>query len=109
MRSGDHGRYPQLAAGECRTSDQQGFWFHGGRFLDLDRARLFYQWEFALNWQITDDDGWHDPDFPLVSVEVDIFKVPPQDMDGRPAGGDHQGRYPLGHASRDDQADLWKE
>ena len=65
---------------ECRTLNQQGFWFHGGRFLDLDRARLFYQWEFALNWQITDDDGWHDPDYPLVSVEVDIFKVPPQDM-----------------------------
>jgi hypothetical protein len=65
---------------DCRTLNNQGYWFHGGRFLDLDRARLFYQWEFALNWQITDDDGWHDTGIPLQSIEVDIFKVPPQDM-----------------------------
>jgi hypothetical protein len=65
---------------DCRTLNGQGYWFHGGRFLDLDRARLFYQWEFALNWQITDDDGWHEPSVPLTSIEVDIFKVPPQDM-----------------------------
>jgi hypothetical protein len=65
---------------DCRTLNNQGFWFHGGRFLDLDRARLFYQWEFALNWQITDADGWQEPTIPLESIEVDIFKVPPQDI-----------------------------
>jgi hypothetical protein len=65
---------------DCRTLNNQGYWFNGGRFLDLDRARLFYQWEFALNWQITDDDGWHEPSVPLTSIEVDIFQVPPQDM-----------------------------
>lgn len=65
---------------DCRTLNNQGYWFHGGRFLDLDRARLFYQWEFALNWQITDSDGWQQPSVPLESIEVDIFLVPPQDM-----------------------------
>ena len=65
---------------DCRTLNNQGYWFHGGQFLELDRARLFYQWVFALNWQITDDDGWHEPSVPLESIEVDIFKVPPQDM-----------------------------
>jgi hypothetical protein len=28
--------------GTCITQNNQGFWFSGGRFLDLDRARLFY-------------------------------------------------------------------
>ena len=65
---------------DCITQNNQGFWFHGGRFLDLDRARLFYQWEFALNYILDDTDGWQDLGVPLESIEVDIWKVPPQDM-----------------------------
>jgi hypothetical protein len=68
--------------GTCITQNNQGFWFQGGRFLDLDRARLFYQWEFALNYILDDTDGWN-PDadaVPLESIELDIFLVPPQDM-----------------------------
>jgi hypothetical protein len=38
--------------GTGRVPNQQGFWFAGGRMLDLDRARLFYQWEFSLQWQL---------------------------------------------------------
>jgi hypothetical protein len=64
----------------CVTLNQQGFFLTGGRFLDLDRARLFYQWEFALNYVLDDTDGWQPPSVPLESIEVDIFKVPPQDM-----------------------------
>jgi hypothetical protein len=59
---------------QCRMVGNQGYWFAGGNFLDLDRARLFYQWVFALNWQITDADGWHEPDpAPPLSVEVDLY------------------------------------
>lgn len=61
---------------DCRTLNNQGYWFHGGRFLDLDRARLFYQWEFALNWQITDLDGWNPEAPPLTSIQVNVYNKP---------------------------------
>jgi hypothetical protein len=64
----------------CLTVNQQGYWFSGARPLDLDRARLFYQFEFALNTVLDDTDGWQPPSVPLESIEVDIWKVPPQDM-----------------------------
>lgn len=44
-----------LQIGQCRMA--RGSYFLGARYLDLDRARLFYQWEFGLDWQITDEDG----------------------------------------------------
>jgi hypothetical protein len=66
--------------GTCITQNNQGFWFLGGHFLDLDRARLFYQWEFALNYILDDTDGWQPDSVPLESIELDIWKVPPQDM-----------------------------
>jgi hypothetical protein len=64
---------------ECRVPNMQGYQMAGGRFLDLDRARLFYQWEFLLPFQVNDDDGWHEPGEPvdLVGIEVDIYKAPP--------------------------------
>lgn len=74
----------------CRTEGLDGYEFIGGRFLDLDRARLFYQWEFLLHWVITDDDIWHPPASEaedLVGIEVDLYKAPPFEMpppDGRP-------------------------
>ena len=62
--------------GVCLTRNQQGYFFTGGRFLDLDRARLFYQWEFALDTQLDDTDAWAPPSEPLETIEVDIFKAP---------------------------------
>jgi hypothetical protein len=61
----------------CRVPNNQGFYFRGGRFLDLDRARLFYQWEFGLRYQITDEDGWQasTPE-DLIDIELDIYKQP---------------------------------
>lgn len=60
-----------LYLGECRMS--QGTYFTGARYLDLDRARLWYQWEFGIDWQITDLDGVQPDSIPLESIEVDIF------------------------------------
>jgi hypothetical protein len=65
----------------CRVPNNQGFYFAGGEFLDLDRARLFYQWRFTLRYQITDADGFQPPaPEDLVSVELDIYRAPPWSM-----------------------------
>jgi hypothetical protein len=72
----------------CRVPNNQGFYYGGMRFLNLDRARLFYQYEFVLRYQITDEDGWQgDPGVPLDSIELDIYHAPPFAMppaDGSP-------------------------
>lgn len=72
---------------ECRVPNRQGYYFAGGRFLDLDRARLFYQWEFTLRYQLDDDDAWQQPPAEdLCGVELDIYTAPPFEMppsDGR--------------------------
>jgi len=69
----------------CRTPNKQGYQLSGGRFLDLDRARLFYQWEFLLPWQLTDDDGWQPPEGEdLTGIQVDIYKAPPFEMTPEP-------------------------
>lgn len=63
---------------ECRVPNRSGYQFLGGRFLDLDRARLFYQWEFLLPYTLTDEDGWQGPPpEDLLGVELDIYKAPP--------------------------------
>jgi hypothetical protein len=60
-----------LFVGDCRMT--QGAYFAGARYLDLDRARLWYQWEFNLDWMVTDEDGVQPQSIPLQSIEVDIF------------------------------------
>jgi hypothetical protein len=54
----------------------RGTYFLGARYLDLDRARLFYQWEFGLDWLITTADGVQVQSVPLAAIELDIFKAP---------------------------------
>lgn len=65
-----------LHVGECRMP--QGSYFLGAHYLDLDRARLFYQWEFGMDWQIDDRDGVQpdDPGIDLISIELDGFRAP---------------------------------
>jgi hypothetical protein len=63
-----------LTIGDCRMV--RGASFAGARYLDLDRARLWYQWEFNIDWQITDEDGVQPVSIPLERIEVDIFKAP---------------------------------
>lgn len=54
----------------------RGVYFTGARYLDLDRARLWYQWEFGLDWQVDDTDGVQPYSIPLETVEVDVFHAP---------------------------------
>ena len=54
-----------LEIGECRMV--RGTSFAGARYLDLDRARLFYQWEFNIDWQLTDADGVQPLSVPLAA------------------------------------------
>jgi hypothetical protein len=55
----------------CRAST--GIYAVGARSLDLDRARSWWQWEFAYDDQITDLDGVQPDSVPLAGIEVDIF------------------------------------
>lgn len=61
---------------QCRTPNYQGFYFAGGRFLDLDRARLFYQWEFALPFQLAQEDAWEPPSEPLDQLDLRVHLSP---------------------------------
>ena len=63
-----------LYIGNCRMA--QGAYLTGARYLNLDRARLWYQWEFAIDWVITDLDGVQPASVPLEAIEVDIFHAP---------------------------------
>lgn len=91
----------------CATVNLQGYWFVGGRFLDLDRARLFYQWEFALNWQLTDDDAWvAEDEGDLLEIEVDIYSVPPEMSDQIAAGDDPAAIIKLDTADTAEEKEL---
>lgn len=68
---------------DCHVA--RGASYVGGHELALDRARLFYQFDFNVDWQITDADGVQPESVPLQSVEVDIFKAPPKPGDMPPA------------------------
>lgn len=68
-----------LEIDECRQP--RGTSFGGARYLDLDRARLFYQWEFNIDWQITDADGVQPVSVDINRIEVDYFKAPAEPGD----------------------------
>jgi hypothetical protein len=71
----------------CLTIGRQGYWFSGSRVLDLDRARMFFQWEYTLNTILTDEQGWHPDSIDLAGIELDIWKTPPQDFPVTPPTG----------------------
>jgi len=66
-----------MVIGDCRMV--RGASFAGARYLDLDRARLWYQWEFNIDWQITDADGVQPVGVPIKEIDVDIHLAPLED------------------------------
>lgn len=65
-----------IVIGNCRMSPGKPVEFARAGYLALDRARLFYEWVFSFNWQLTDADGFQPVYVDLVSVELDGFKAP---------------------------------
>jgi hypothetical protein len=60
---------------DCHVA--RGAYYAGAHSLEvLDRARLWYQFNFTVDWQITDADGFHIEGIPIVSVELDGFNAP---------------------------------
>jgi hypothetical protein len=59
------------------ASRYRGIEYQGGNLLDLDRARLWYQFDFGAQMEITPDDGWQQreldalPHFDFAMINVD--------------------------------------
>jgi len=59
------------------TDSYNGIVYQGGSLLSLDRARIWYQFEFAADMEITPADGWQDtelaglPHFDAVDMDLD--------------------------------------
>lgn len=50
----------------------KGIEYAGSRLLAFDRARLFYQWDFALETTISDEDGYQVTAIPITEIDLDI-------------------------------------
>ncbi|CAK0771387.1 conserved hypothetical protein [Gammaproteobacteria bacterium] len=61
------------------ASRYRGIVYQGGNLLDLDRSRLWYQFDFGADMQIVDSDGWQEtelaayPHFDGVTVNWDAI------------------------------------
>jgi len=53
--------------------ESRGFTFAGGFLRGWDLARLFYEFDFALDVTITDDDGWQPEAVPLTDIAMTII------------------------------------
>lgn len=49
----------------------KGLQYDGGRLLDFDRARLFWQYEFSLIVTIDDNDGYNPQEPLLTAIDID--------------------------------------
>lgn len=60
-------------------ADYDGIVYEGGHILGLDRARLWYQFEFSAAMEIGPEDGWRQteldnlPHFDGVNIKVDVI------------------------------------
>ena len=61
---------PPSIAGDVDPRASRGMYLVSGEYLASDRARLAYQWLFALDVQFTDADGWQAATDPLEQVDV---------------------------------------
>jgi hypothetical protein len=55
-----------------------GLRYAGGRLLDLDRARLFWQFDYALSVFLSDADGWPLRGDPLTDVQTHVTGLDPE-------------------------------
>lgn len=73
------------------TNDYNGIHYEGGSLLKLDRARLWYQFEFGAQMEIGPDDGYEGtyviglPHLDGVTLKVDAIS-PQHDLNLAPAG-----------------------
>jgi hypothetical protein len=49
--------------------ETRGLYEVSGRMIEFDRARLFYEWTYALDTTVTDADGWQVPAPALLTVQ----------------------------------------
>lgn len=52
--------------------EARGLYYAGGRLVDFDRARLFYQFDFALDITVTEADGWSPDSVALTSIGIHV-------------------------------------
>lgn len=62
--------------------ETRGFRSDGAFLRGWDRARLFYEWDFALDVTITDADGWQPTGTPITSVGIHADLGAPFDPNG---------------------------
>lgn len=78
--------------GWCPGPDYNGIEYQGGSLLKVDRARLWYQFEFGAYMEIGPSDGWEGdalaalPHLDGVTIKVDAIS-PQRDPNVLPAGG----------------------
>jgi hypothetical protein len=89
----------------------RGMYTVGGHYLDLDRARLFYQWEFALDVTLSDQDGAsldiRDPDWaPLRDIVVSLPQPVVRTLTKRTDWYDFA-EWDEGDTTWDDNRTLW--
>jgi hypothetical protein len=75
---------PDFDVNPATNNEARGFRYVGGQLLDFDRARYFYQFDFALDTLITDDDGWRVPSDPLIDIHGTVttdLGAPPLEFD----------------------------
>lgn len=59
----------QPAGNPEQDHETRGFRLERGGIIAFDRARLRYQWDFALDVTFTDADGWQPPATPLTEIQ----------------------------------------
>jgi hypothetical protein len=86
--------------GWCPSEEYEGITYQGSQLLELDRAEMWFQFEFSAITQIGDADGWRGTELNglphLDGLDVKVDAIDPFDPNLAPAGPD--GRFETGGA-----------